>query len=222
VTYDGQDAHLTWREPVPTPHTGFVAALFANGAQISEIRTTQTTATLPVPQPQHGTVYTVRAAAMSNDSRGAWSAPVTIVTAVPTVLVAGAVLIESGGVTRTHPAAHWASAGAQAGYEAALSTDGVWGAPQSTASPAITFPGDLAAGALYTVRVRVADGVSSGPWCPAVPGPFLRAGTVVYDDIGRMKSVVLPGVATTTYGYDSDGNITNVDTTRTPATGASS
>lgn len=220
VTFDGQAVHLAWTAPTPSPRTGFLAALFANGTQVSAIRTSETTATLPL-QPQPGTTYVVRVASMSGESRGAWSAPVTVITAVPTALVAGAVTTTTAGTTSTHAAARWATAGAQTAYEAALSTAGVWGEPQATASQAITFPGILAAGALYTVRARIAAGISSGPWCAAVPGPFLRTGTVVYDDIGRLLSLVLPGVATTSYVYDADGNITNVDTTRTPATGAS-
>lgn len=213
LTFDGHQARLTWTAPTPSPRTGFVAALFADGSQLAMTQTSDLTATLGV-QPQPGITYTMRVASMTGASRGAFSAPVTLVTVVPTALVAGAI--------GNQVAARWAAASGQSGYEAALSAEGVWGTPQHSATPSVTFTGTIAAGKLYTVRARVASGVSSGPWSAAVPGPFLRSGTVVYDDIGRMTDVVLPGIATSSYTYDADGNITKVDITRTPPTGAPS
>lgn len=205
VGYDGQAVQAGWNALPEPPPGGYLAAVFSNGTQVTSAQTSGTSVQMPAAL-QPGASYVVKVSALASQSRGAWSVPVAIITAVPAALVAGTV--------GAQVAARWQPAAGQASYEAALFADGTWGAPQAISTPAVTFSGGITAGTVYSVRARIVSGISTGPWSAAVPGPFLRSGTIGYDGIGRMTSIDLPGVATTSYAYDAVGNITSVAVTR--------
>lgn len=209
VGYDGATVQVQWNALSPPPPDGYTAAVFAGQTQVASAPSTGTSAQITVSL-DPAIAYVVRVQALADHSSGLWSAPVAIVTAIPSGLTGGAI----GGQV----AARWQAAAGQVSYEAAAETNGTWGAPQPAATPAITFAGAIAAGAIYAVRARIVSGISSGPWSASVPGPFLRSGTVSYDGIGRLTSIDLPGVATTSYTYDAAGNITEVAVTTGPAT----
>ncbi len=209
VGYDGAAVQVQWNALSPPPPAGYTAAVFAGQNQVASAPAAGTSAQITVTL-DPATAYVVRVQALASSSSGPWSAPVPVLTAIPSGLTGGAI----GGQV----AARWQAAAGQVSYEAAVQTSGTWGAPQPAATPAITFPGAIAAGAIYAVRARIVAGISSGPWSAAVPGPFLRSGTAAYDGIGRLTSIDFPGVATTTYAYDAAGNITEAAVTTGQAT----
>ena len=204
VTYDGQAVQVAWSALNPPPPDGYTATVFTASTPVASANAPGTTATIPATL-EPTTAYVVRVRGLAAQSQGAWSEPVAVVSSAPAALAAGAI--------GDQVAARWQAAAGVTGYEAALSAGGTWGAPQPAPSPAITFAGAIVAGTVYAVRVRGVSGISTGPWSAAVPGPFLRTGTVTYDGIGRMTAVEFPGIATTTYTYDADGNITQVTVT---------
>jgi YD repeat-containing protein len=201
VSYDGQNVEASWTALSPAPSGGYLAAVFSGAATVASAPGADSTAAIPATLAP-GTAYVVQVRALEGQCQGPWSAPAPVLTTAPSGLVGGAI----GG----RVAARWQAASGATGYEAALSANATWGAPQPTETPAITFGGSIAAGTSYLVRARIVTGISSGPWADPVPGPFLRSGTVRYDGIGRMTSIEFPGVATTTYAYDAAGNITEV------------
>jgi len=115
------------------------------------------------------------------------------------------------GTNGTQIVASWQAISGVDGYNAALNTNGSWGAAQSVSAPTVTFPDELTAGSQYQVRVSAYKGISTGPWSPAIPGLFLRAATAQYDGFGRLTTIDF-ATWSTTYTYDALGNITTVTT----------
>jgi len=204
VTYDGSNTLVTFQTPAAPGVTGAAGAVLVDGQE--QYRGTAAQSPLTIPGALDANhVNTVKVQATGDRSTGPWSSAAFIFLDLP-----GGLLVTTDG---THITAAWQSLASVDGYEAALAENGVWGDPQATAQPSLTFATPLTSGVAYLVRVRARKGSSRGPWTAPVPGPFRRSGTIAYDYLGRMTTLTFTGVGTTTYEYDDLGNVTKVTVT---------
>ena len=214
VLYDGTqiNAQWQWQVAIPAGVTGYVCAVFEGSQEVARAVTTVLQATIPVSL-QAGHSYVVQVQATGTQATGPWSVAVPVVVLVPTNLLAGV------GADGNQIVATWQTISGVTGYHAELSTNGVWGPAVAVAAPPAILLDQLSAGVVYQVRVSGVNGSnSSGPWSAAVPGPFLRNGTVQYDGFGRITRIDF-ATSSVAYTYDALGNITTVTATTSQANG---
>jgi YD repeat-containing protein len=201
--YDGKTLKVSWSAPPGQTVAAYYVSVLSGNSEIAHATPATTSASIPVPVGGNPTSVKVKGTATS--STGPWSSLANIAVAIPESLLAG--------TNGTAVAAQWVAAAGATGYEAALSINGVWQTPQSSATTNIVFTQPMVANTKYLVKVRVKNGVSTGPYCTPVPGPFQISKVITYDSFGRLTGVSSPGLAASVYAYDSLGNITTVTIT---------
>ncbi|HET7460469.1 MAG TPA: hypothetical protein VFJ82_04440, partial [Longimicrobium sp.] len=195
VAYDGTSVTAAWSAVADA--TGYTLSVHDGTTVVGSADTTETQGSVAA-QLDPSKTYTVSVRATNGASSGPESEAVTVLTVAPT-----AMQLDYDG---TALVAGWQAAEGAPGYTAELLADGAPVETQPATGTTATFAQTMASGVVYTARARVSAPPALGPWSDPATGPYLAAVSYVYDPLGRLTSMAMPGV-TLGYTYDDAGNV---------------
>lgn len=102
------------------------------------------------------------------------------------------------------------------GYQAQFYQDDAKTDDTPVTTTTATFDHIIAAGTVYTARVRATGDKLKGPWTSMAPGPFKMDVAITPDGYGRIQSVAINTKTTITFAIDPAGNVTDQTITVSP------